>query len=173
MRIVPLDAAGEFRPFGWDTVFAPVSGASDWEIAADGSLVARAPIETAVYLLLATDARAEPGDLDDDDLDRRGWWGDLVDDGSGHGPLGSRLWTLRRRPATAATAATARAMAEAALQPLIRQRLARAIRVDATLIEPGGRVDLAITVTGAAGDTSARYAILWDTRDADPAPLHR
>ena len=51
---------------------------------------------TGILLSLFCDGEAEAEDLEAYDTDRKGYWGDLLED-SPLG-LGSRLWTLKRQP---------------------------------------------------------------------------
>jgi phage gp46-like protein len=75
--------------FVWNS---DLSGA-DWTLLPGGGLETAPPLVTAVYVSLFTDARARDDDtLPSGQADRRGWWGDLLDDQ----PIGSRLWLLRR-----------------------------------------------------------------------------
>ena len=51
---------------------------------------------TGILLSLFCDGEAEAEDLEAYDTDRKGYWGDLLEDSPFK--LGSRLWTLKRQP---------------------------------------------------------------------------
>ena len=117
-----------------------------------GGLVAKNPYETAVLLLLFTDARADLTDLRfEHHGDRRGWVGDAfdVDAAAGEAPLGSFLWLLRRTTLNPRSFAAIKAEVLRALNPLIAQGAAVRIDVDgSTMDQVAGRVALAIDIYG-------------------------
>lgn len=87
-----------------------------------------ADLETAALISLACDARAAPGDLLPEGTNRRGWWADTFDDGSG---LGAMLWLLEDAVATPANARRAELYAQDALKWMIDDGAVRAITTEA------------------------------------------
>lgn len=67
-----------------------------------GDLATDEGLETAVFISLFTDRRARDDDklLDDRNLDKRGWWGDLLKPDNEGDEIGSRLWLLSREKTT-------------------------------------------------------------------------
>ncbi len=118
-------------------------------------------LETAIRLSLFTDRRA----LEGDDLpegtgafgeDLRGYWADVF---SSTGPMGSRLWTLKRSALTNETRQRARDFSLEALDWLIAVGIASEINIE-TEVAAGGLLKIGIEVVREA-DTPARYAYLW------------
>jgi phage gp46-like protein len=187
IQIIEVDPDGEESPLHWDTTFGIGfdDAFGDWMVAdvaerlSVGGLRARAPIETAMALLLTTDARARPeDDLPDFVTDRRGWWGDKVDvdETIGEGDLGSRLWTLQWSPLDDDTLARAKALAREALQPLVTQRVVQRITVEGEALPAEGRIDLMVSAYGAVGSRpiARRFAVLWEAHaSAGAQPLAR
>lgn len=69
----------------------------------DSDLTHEEGLETAVYVSLFTDRRADNDDIIDDVNDKRGWWGDTLEtDGD---KIGSKLWQLYRQKITTDTLA--------------------------------------------------------------------
>lgn len=131
-----------------------------------GGLVGRAPLATAVILCLFTDGRAGAEDLRPEHHgDRRGWPGDGFDLDSvgGQAPLGSLLWLFRRRELNDITALEVQAAAEAALQPLIAQGAAVAVRTQASVDKAAGRLSLGVGLYGRDGAElhAAKFDLLW------------
>lgn len=135
-----------------------------------GGLVARNPIETAVLLLLFTDAQADPTDLTfEQHGDRRGWVGDGfdVDTANGEAPLGSRLWLFRRSVLNAGTLQAIEDEARRALQPLIDQQVVVRIDVSGSTDPASNRLILAVNLYGRDGTKvyAARFDPLWKRAD--------
>jgi phage gp46-like protein len=82
-------------------------------------------VETAVFLLLAIDAPAQPGDVLPTGSPRRGFWGDAFSD-SGR-PLGSRLWLLEGRVCDQSAAQDAITYAMEATKRIVDDGFIRAI----------------------------------------------
>lgn len=145
----------------WDNV----AGAADIAVVAN-DLQRDDGLETAVYLSLFTDRRAEDGDtLPDSVTERRGWWGDGVpvvpDD-----RWGSRLWLLTRAKAVPETAQRAKEYGEEALAWLVEDRVTDRVEVTAALV---GGDTLALTVAIYRPDsdvTSYRYNYVWTSQEA-------
>lgn len=131
-----------------------------------GGLVARNPLLTAVILCLFTDARVEDYEIDAGRAgDRRGWPGDGfdLDSAAGEGPLGSKLWLLRRMDLTTQTALWAQAEAKRALQQLVTQGAAAKVEATATPDFEGDRMQLAIGLYARDGARifSEQFDLLW------------
>lgn len=118
-------------------------------------------LETAIKLSLFTDRRA----LEGDDLpqgtgafgeDLRGYWADPY---LSTGPMGSRLWTLKRSSLTAATRQRARDYCLEALRWLIDLGIARSIEIETEVAE-AGVLKIGIVIEREAR-TPATYAYLW------------
>lgn len=117
--------------------------------------------ETAIYISLLTDRRANP----DDELpagsgagvvpsDRRGWAGDALADVA-NDRIGSRLWLLHRRKTTEETRLDAIFYAKEALEWMIDDGHATEVLVDAQWADQqhiAGRLDIAVSVTLINGD---------------------
>jgi phage gp46-like protein len=106
---------------------------ADWTLLPGGELEQAPPLVTAVYVSLFTDRRAGPDDkLPPGETDRRGWWGDLLDDQ----PIGSRLWLLRRAKHLPETLRLAQDYMREALAWLIADGIAARIAVTAAWQSP-------------------------------------
>lgn len=123
-------------------------------------------LETAVFLSLFTDRRAEEGDtLLPSVTDRRGWWGDGVsvvpDDRHG-----SRLWLLARAKVEPETANRAREYAEEALAWLVEDRVTDRVEVTATL-GATGVLALEVSIYRPGRDVARyRYDYVWASQEA-------
>lgn len=139
-----------------------------------GQLVTDAGMRTAILISLFTDARA-PDDaaLPEAGQDRRGWWGDVLapdagpDAGSAADPqrIGSLLWLLARSKVTPQVLVEARDHAEAALAWLVRDGVARSVRVIATAARTGAVPDtlmLAVEIDRPDGPGRQRWDFTWD-----------
>lgn len=125
---------------GWDTVWSTAINSGDWAVAGPvagnaGGLRAADPLGTAVVLCLFTDRRCPPDHplaKYVDPADPRGWWGDAVDVRAdlGETELGSLWWLLERAPLLPEIERWAGAMAEEALSPLIRAKVAARLEVE-------------------------------------------
>jgi phage gp46-like protein len=141
------------------------AGAADVAIVAN-DLQADDGLETAVFLSLFTDRRAEEGDtLPESGADRRGWWADGVpvvpDD-----KWGSRLWLLSRAKNEPGTAQRAREYAEEALAWLMEDRVTDRVDVDAA-IRADGILLIEVEVYRPGRDvTFYRYDYVWASQEA-------
>lgn len=168
MRIIPLTVEREpsLAPdLVWDGIMGDLALAAPDEIANRGGLRARAQLETAVLICLMSDARADPEELRDGDVNR-GWPGDSfdVDRAGGEAPIGSKLWLLLRRTVDDdVVPQLAETYAREALQPLIRQGAAASITVKATADPAHNRLTLFVTLTDRAGGVivAPNFSILW------------
>ena len=83
--------------------------------------------QTAVFISLFTDARAEDDDnIPDRSNDRRGFWGDAIEDE----PLGSRLWLLSRSKINSDTIALIEKYSLEALQWMIDDGIVTLININ-------------------------------------------
>jgi len=104
-------------------------------------------LETAVIISLFTDRRANEDDAlpDSNNLDRRGWWGDLTSNIE-NDQIGSRLWLLEREKTTPNVVIRAKQYAEEALQWLIDEGVAMKVEVEAERQGTPGNDILALKV---------------------------
>lgn len=168
MRIIPLTDPVEpmlCPDLVWDGVMGDLALAEPDEAGNRGGLRARAQLETAVLIALMTDARADPAELREGDVNR-GWAGDTfdLDAGAGERPIGSKLWLLMRSTVDdVETPRRAEAYAIEALQPLIDQGAAAAVTAAAEADPARNRLTLAVTVTDRSGAhaVAMRFRLLW------------
>jgi len=103
-------------------------------------------LETAVIISLFTDRRANEDDIlpDPNNLDRRGWWGDLTtsfeDD-----QIGSRLWLLEREKTLESVLVRAKEYTREALHWMIEDGVAVKIETEAERQGTPGNDILAIS----------------------------
>lgn len=135
-----------------------------------GDLTADEGLETAVFLSLFTNRRAETSDvLPDKQSDLQGWWADDFPVVAGD-LVGSRLWLLARETNQATVLQRAQAYAEEALQWLLDDGVASSVVVTVTNPEP--RVlFIAVTITRPqqATATSYQYNYNWAAQAAQAA----
>ena len=98
---------------GWDNL----AGFGDLRLDGADLLGDDDGLETAVLVSLFTDARAEAADRASGDTERRGWWGEQLDDDEDR--YGSLLWLLERSKLTNETLSLAERYATDACQWLI------------------------------------------------------
>lgn len=143
----------------------PNDGGADFTVAGN-DLVLDDGLETAVFLSLFTDRRAEDGDvLPTSEQDRRGWWGDAfpVVDGDRHG---SRLWLLARAKELPDTLTRAEEYAREALAWLTEDRVAERVEV-AAVVESRGVMRLTVTIYRPRVDVvTYRYDYVWTAQAA-------
>lgn len=119
----------------------------------DFGLVRDRGFESAVYMSLFLDARAEPGDDLDDPDDVRGYWGETYGF-----PIGSRLWLLRRRKRTQEVLNLIESFTLEALQWMLDDGIVKLITA-VPEINGVARVDLLTQITKANGD---KWEKRWD-----------
>lgn len=115
----------------------------DWQVSG-GRLLTGHLLRSAVLISLFTDRRVdEPGAAGASD-DPRGWWQDSFE----AVPIGSRLWTLRRRKIAdrAALVVEARDICQEALAWMIEAELVVALSIDVTLERPAASTVLRFLV---------------------------
>jgi len=129
-----------------------------------------AGLETAVIISLFTDRRAAEDDIlpDLNNLDKRGWWGDLVQTEVEGDQIGSRLWLLSRREKTEQEVLLkAKRYAEEALQWMIEDKVAIKINVIAERTGMVGNDILALLVQIYkidGSDIAFKYEAQWDSQ---------
>lgn len=141
----------------------------DWLMTPRGALDTSDELASVVIVALGTDRRADPSDdLPNDDIDRRGWWGDM--DAAaiwGGWPIGCRLWLLERAAIRGeasrdgSTLGRVEAYIREAIQPFVDQRIAGGVTVT---VERSGesRIDALIRLhRGGADDVSLLFSDLW------------
>ncbi len=121
-------------------------------------------LQTAVYISLFTDARAENDDeIPDGSTNRRGWWGDALEDE----PLGSRLWLLSRSKITNDVLGLYETYSKQALDWLISEGAASEINVSATRdLVDRDKIILQIGITKPNGLTETfNFALNWTSQE--------
>lgn len=103
---------------------------ADW-IETTGALASGDDFWTAVIISLFTD-RVARNDDPVEDSDRRGWWGDSMEQKQ----LGSRLWLIRREKLTRAVAMRAEEYASEALKWLVDDGVVLAVEPAAQIVFP-------------------------------------
>jgi len=126
----------------------------DWLLLPNGALSEDEEVATAVRLALGTD--------------RRGWWGDLeADEIWGGWPIGCKNWLLLRAKISdqfsweGGTVIRAQTYTREALQPIIDNRIASQIDVQASRV---GKQEIDVHVTIYRGPKTAielRFQYLW------------
>ncbi len=133
-------------------------GVEGGQFVQDDSL--RGPVRISVH----TDRRVEPSELEPEETDQRGWWGDKFRDR----PIGSRLWLLRNAKATPENAERGRLYMEECLAWMVETGLATAIVATSEIITLEGSAD-ALRVTGGIirpGDVAPRFFEAWEATRA-------
>ena len=98
------------------------------DIALDGTL------RSAILVSLFTDARVDEDELPAGETDRRGWWGqDVQDDPDDN--IGSKLWLLRRSKITTDILTRARTYAGEALAWMISDKVATEVDVETEFVQ--------------------------------------
>lgn len=170
IRIVSLDEPEVYRApdLVWDGERGDLKLNSSDDPDAPGDFQAKAAIATQVLICLMTDARVEPSDLREGDVNK-GWPGDGFDLAEGETPLGSTLWQLRRSRISAVTPRDIEDRARAALETLIEQGLAARIDVTAATAPEANRATLSVAMYGRDGAVryQNRFELLWDQTNVD------
>lgn len=134
----------------------------------DEDLESESGLETAVIISLFTDRRARDDDElpDPNNLDKRGWWGDLVSEVEGD-QIGSRLWLLSRAKTTENVLVKAKEYAEESLRWLIEDGIAKKVEVEAERQNPGGNDRLALLVKiyqTSENVTALKFQTRWEAQ---------
>ena len=127
------------------------------QLTATGGLAADPALTTCVLLSLFLDRRARADDALPDPTggDRRGWVGDAFDTTD---RIGSRLWLLEREKQTEETRRRAEEYAAEALDWLVEDGLATAVRIAAEWLTTGV-LGLRIEIDAATGAFSETFVI--------------
>lgn len=125
-------------------------------------------LETAVIISLFTDRRARDDDElpDPNNLDKRGWWGDLVAEVEDD-QIGSRLWLLERSKTMPDILVKAKEYAEEALQWMILDNAAMKIEVEAERqgTEGNDRLALLVKIHQTSGNVTAlKFNTKWEAQ---------
>lgn len=125
----------------------------------DGDLVGVDGLDTAIYLSLCTDARADESQVRLPEK-RRGWVGDTVSPVENR-PLGGLGWLVEQRRLTQSTVNTAVDLYQKSLQWMIEDGLAKDITVTGEIVPIYG-IALSIIIITLDGRTSTHYVPLWE-----------
>ncbi|WP_313194597.1 phage GP46 family protein [Shinella zoogloeoides] len=177
LRIIPLDASEEpYRApdIGWDGVAGDLLLNALDHPAAPGDLRAEQGLATQILIHLMTDRRVEESELPAGEPNR-GWFGDSFDQTEGEGPLGSRLWLLRRRAIYDGIEIDIEDYVREALEPLLVQGAIASIDVDVITDRAASRIDYTVTLTGRDGARvyERKFEILWRQINGVVHPLAR
>jgi phage gp46-like protein len=126
-------------------------------------------LETAVLVSLFTDRRAKVDDTlpDLNNLDRRGWWGDLGSPEVEGDQIGSRLWLLGREKTQESVLVRARKYAEEALRWMTEDGVAKSIKVESERQGTPGTDWLVLKVQIYRPDgtvTAFKYEMQWEAQ---------
>ena len=177
LKITPID--GEREPYRspdivWDGIAGDLAINPLTHPEAPGDLRAEQGLATQVLICLMTDRRVKPSELDDGAANR-GWIGDSFDHESGEGPLGSRLWLLRRSAIFDGIEVAVEDYVREALQPLLDQGAAVSLDVEVVVNRAGNRIDYLVTLYGRGGGQvyEQKFELLWRQINAVANPLAR
>jgi len=142
----------------------------DWAVAG-GALVIGQDLETAVLISLFTD-RVIPRDQlpPDRSTDRRGWWPDSYESS----PIGSRLWTLRRKIKSNPTSLLQEAtdICKEALEWLLEDKVAATVAVQCVWATPVQMVIVVVITEPDGTVTRFQYQWAWNLQgNKAPGPL--
>lgn len=106
----------------------------------DGELVLEDDFDSTILASLFSDQRAEPFQQPNN-LQKRGWWGDLIGDVANY-QLGSQMWVLEQSRLTQDTLNKAEDFARNALLWFVEQGIAQSVEVTGSFIENGIRLEI-------------------------------
>jgi phage gp46-like protein len=133
----------------------------------DGDLLLDDGLETMVYICLFSYARAnEDDELPIGETDRRGWWGEMLND-EPVGSFGSKLWLLEREKVLSQALIKAERYASTSLKILVDKKIASAVEVRAFEAMP--RIEGRGSILGLESKiyrpslpaVSYQYQVLW------------
>ena len=140
------------------------SGRFDFVIGSTGDFEAEDGLDSALYVSLLTDARADASQVIDAGR-RRGWLGNTVNPVDGR-QLGGLLWLVEQGRLNTDTLNAAVSFARSSLDWMVEDGLAKNVTVTGEIVPRSG-IALTITVTTPDGSTETRYIKLWEvTGDA-------
>lgn len=135
----------------------------------EADLITDEGLETAAYISLFSDRRAELGeDLPIGETNRRGWWGDTDPEIAGD-MIGSRLWLLNREKHIPEVITRANEYARECLQWMIDDRVAKRVDVSVTAVPYGQQFGLSIegTIYRPNGDAvQFKFDYAWKSQAA-------
>lgn len=145
----------------WDVLHASIA-LND----AGADFATDAGLETAVIISLFTDKRAaEDDELPATETDRRGWWGNLLQDADDDAEIGSKLWLLRREKQMDSVVRRAEGYARESLQWLLRDRVAKSVLVVGSIPRTGWLL-LQIYIERPTGEkVNFRYEYNWESQE--------
>jgi phage gp46-like protein len=138
-----------------DIKLSQTDGGYDISLADNGDLTPDVGFDTAIYLSLFTDGRADISEISKPQL-RGGWWGNTISDPPFE--LGSKLWILDNRR-TENNRNKAITYAQQSLQWLIDGGYVKSIEVLAEYITEG--LQLSITFLYENGKTTTKLFEAW------------
>lgn len=132
----------------------------------DLALLQTEGLRTAIVISLWTDRRVDADvEIPAGDGDRRGWWADEFASVDGD-KIGSKLWLLDRSTLSLGVAQRAEQYITEALAWMIEDRVASAVKVSVTTVNPD-RIEFEIIVTRPSGDNADfKFAHVWDAERA-------
>lgn len=142
---------------GIDAVLVPFRETFDIEIAADGDIKTEDSFDTAITIALLTDRRADPSEMLPSER-RRGWIGNEHTPGF---EMGSKLWLFEQARLTATVVSDFEAEVVAALNTLVDEGLAEAIRSADLEVTTSG-VRLTVTILRDHSPAEKRYFEFWN-----------
>jgi phage gp46-like protein len=111
-------------------------------------------LRTAILLSLYVDQRVEDDELEDN-VENRGWWGDMFEES----PYGSKLWTLEREKVTKEVINRYEQYAREALEWLIKDGIADSVSVKASF--SGQNIYCEIEITRDEESFKYKFDNLW------------
>lgn len=127
-----------------------------------GALDVDEGLESLVMILLFTDRRASPAEVERFRLDDpRGWWAETFRD-DGVRELGSRLWLLERDKVTPSTITRARGYVEEALAPLVDEGIAPSVQVAVVTLRGGDALGIDVSIARPPADTRSPFRRFWE-----------
>lgn len=129
-------------------------------------LVREDGLETALIISLFTDRRAREDDIlpDTDNLDKRGWWGDLASPEVEGDQIGSRLWLLERSKTEEEVLVRAKEYIKEATDWLIDDGVAEDIEIEVERqgTEGNDRLAFKVSVLKKSGTTETyKFEPVW------------
>lgn len=123
-------------------------------------------LESAIIVSLFTDKRVTIEELPFPEVDRAGWWGDLLAEIETD-KIGSKLWLLAREKKTEQTRTRIIEYIKEALDWLITDGIAQTIDVNATYpTAERESVEVAISIQKPVGKVVFKYSLNWNAEAA-------
>ena len=126
----------------------------NWDLAPEDGL------ETSILISLFSDARVTDDELPLGELDKRGFWGDAVNNPQGYA-LGSKLWLLDRSKITDEVLEEAREYCEQALQWLLEDSIAESVTVETRYIDNQSMGITIEIVRPSRNRVSSKFDFIW------------